>query len=68
MLDQENGTLTDEIFGLWQLIDLLHTCITWKYTYLIYVYVIGEVDMSGGSVTTSPNLTGEMEPGMNTNI
>ena len=34
----------------------------------ILVYVTGELEPSGGSVSTGPNLTDEMEPGMNTNI
>ena len=34
----------------------------------IYIYVTGETDPTGGSVSPGPNLIGEMEPGMNTNI
>ena len=34
----------------------------------IYIYVTGEMVPSGGFVSPGPNLTGEMEPGMNTNI
>ena len=32
------------------------------------VYVTGEMDPSGESVSPGPNLTSEMEPGMNTDI
>ena len=32
------------------------------------MYVAGEMDPSGGSVSPGPNLTGGMEPGMNTDI
>ena len=32
------------------------------------LYVTGGMDPSGGSVPPDPNLTGGMEPGMNTNI
>ena len=32
------------------------------------VYVTAGMDISAGSVTAGPNLTGGMEPGMNTNI
>ena len=35
---------------------------------LIYIYVNGEMNPSGGSVPPGPNFTGRMEPGMNTNI
>ena len=34
----------------------------------IYIYVTGEMDPSGEYVPAGPNLTGEMEPGMNKNI
>ena len=34
----------------------------------VYMYVTGEMDPPGGSITTGPNLTGGMEPGMNKNI
>ena len=32
------------------------------------IYVTGEMDISVGSVPPDPNLTGRMDPGMNTNI
>ena len=32
------------------------------------VYVTGEMDPSGGFVSPGPNITGGMDPGMNTNI
>ena len=34
----------------------------------IYIDGTSEMDPIVGSVTTGPNLTGGMEPGMNTNI
>ena len=36
--------------------------------YVCNVYVTGEMDPSGESVSPGPNLTSEMEPGMNTDI
>ena len=39
-----------------------------KYIYNTYLYVTAGMDISAGSVPAGPNLTGEMEPGMNTNI
>ena len=35
---------------------------------VIHEYVTGEMDPSGGSVSSGPNFTGGMEPGMNTKI
>ena len=37
-------------------------------TSLLYIYVTGEMDLSGESVPPGTNLTGGMEPGMDTNI
>ena len=41
---------------------------SWKLTYMYYIYITGEMDISAGSVLADHNLTGEMEPRMNTNI